>query len=399
MSAMWDFFSAVLVVLASATGPTGADRPVDVLVARAGPAPELVDLIPLPLPVDVSAPPRELRDSDCDGLSDEEEDRLEHGPDALRTDKNWHDSDFDGVADGTEMGRTRSMDPRCRGIRLDADPSTTTSPMSADSDGDGLADGVEDANRDGRRDAGESSPRRKDTDRDMASDTMERAAGTHPDRNAYNTVPEPMIYDLVRGLDAEAGELEANALIMIAPNRRGARIGYAPEVEYAFLDGFAGELELPFSDERLEALKGALQATLVRAPDGSWGHGVQLLGEGYLHEPVFLSALTHIGQLRIGERVTLGSISGGEIVIDHQTGQVHGAGLANVTLGYAVAPLVVTALETNIAVDDAALVSWRVTPQVHVQVNHHFRMQMGLGAEGENDQVRPILASRMVLEL
>jgi hypothetical protein len=396
---MWDLLARVLVVLAASFAQPTTASPSQLWLAHAAPLPGGVDLVTLPLPVDASAPPLAQRDSDCDGLSDEEEDRIEHGPEGSRTDKRWHDSDFDGVADGTEMGRTRSTDPRCRGIRLDADPSTTTSPMNADSDGDGLADGVEDANRDGRRDAGESSPRRKDTDRDMASDAMERAAGTHPDRNAFTTVPEPMIYDLVRGLDAEAGELEANALIRIAPDRRGAHIAYAPEVEYAFLDGFAAELELPFSDERLEALKGALQATLVRAPDGRWGHGVQLLSEAYLHEPVFLTALTHIGQVRVGERVTIGSIAGGELVVDHATGEVHGAGLANLTLGYAVAPLVVTALETNVAVDDRAQLGWRLTPQMHVQVNHHFRMQMGLGAEGENDRVRPILASRMVLEL
>src|SRR5690606_10266294 len=128
--------------------------------------------------------------------------------------------------------------------RLDADPSTTTSPVDADTDGDGLSDGLEDANRDGRHDRGETSPTLRDTDRDMASDALERKAGTHPDRNAFNTFPEPMIYDLVRGLDAEAGELEINALVRIHPDRDGARLSYAPEVELALLDGFAVELEL-----------------------------------------------------------------------------------------------------------------------------------------------------------
>ena len=50
------------------------------------------------------------------------------------------------------------MDPRCSNFVGDADPSTRTSPVLTDLDGDGIADGIEDANGNGRFDDGETIP-------------------------------------------------------------------------------------------------------------------------------------------------------------------------------------------------------------------------------------------------
>jgi hypothetical protein len=72
------------------------------------------------------------------------------------------DADNDGLLDGTELGVTEEVaDPdgddgdlagtdTSRGsFRVDDDPTTTTKPHIADTDGDGLLDGIEDLNRDG----------------------------------------------------------------------------------------------------------------------------------------------------------------------------------------------------------------------------------------------------------
>lgn len=380
---------------APSAGALSGPRLALVALGHAPPA----NLVSLPLAHGPDAPPPSERDSDCDGLTDEEEERLRHGPAGARTDPLWPDTDLDGITDGAELGRTTSVDARCHGVVLDTDPSTTSSPVLADSDGDGLPDGYEDRNRNGKLDPGETSPTARDSDLDLASDAVERLAGTHPARNAFNTIPEPMIYDLVRGLDAEAGEVEVNALVRILPHSEGTQLFYAPEIELALLDGFAIELELPLANERLEAVKAAMQATLVRGENGRWGHGLQLLGEAWLHEPGMLVALTHIGQARLGERWTLGTIIGPELVYDQRALRLHAAALVNATLGYAVAPLVVTALESNLLIDDAGGLAWRATPQVHVQVNHHFRMQMGMGVEGTNGRAAPLIATRMILEL
>lgn len=103
------------------------------------------------------------RDSDDDGLSDGAEVRRTH------TDPHRRDSDRDGLPDGLERGVTRAVgDPPGpvrgtdrRRFDRDADPRTRTDPRRRDSDRDGLFDGREDANRNGRRDRGESDPRRR----------------------------------------------------------------------------------------------------------------------------------------------------------------------------------------------------------------------------------------------
>jgi hypothetical protein len=83
-------------------------------------------------------------DTDCDGLTDAEE-RLA-GSDPIDD-----DTDGDTLGDGFELGKTGRDDTSCSGAFVgDTDPTTQTSPLLRDSDGDGLNDGVEDLNRDGR---------------------------------------------------------------------------------------------------------------------------------------------------------------------------------------------------------------------------------------------------------
>ncbi len=54
-------------------------------------------------------------------------------------------------------------------------------------------------------------------------------------------IPEPMVFDLVRGLGARRGELEFNVLNLVPFRRGGPSYEWAPEVEYAVFDGFAVE--------------------------------------------------------------------------------------------------------------------------------------------------------------
>lgn len=134
-------------------------------------------------------------DNDNDGLSDEEE--IAAGADVFDTDSDDDgvadgdeprptedtdgdglpnvldpDSDNDGIMDGTEMGVTeekillraasfKGISGSQRGspsLVFDRDPTTTTDPLNADTDGGGLSDGVEDANHNGFRDIGEFDP-------------------------------------------------------------------------------------------------------------------------------------------------------------------------------------------------------------------------------------------------
>ncbi|PPC92326.1 MAG: hypothetical protein CTY34_00115 [Methylobacter sp.] len=109
------------------------------------------------------------KDSDDDGLSDGDEDTNHDGlVNNGETDPCNTDTDNDGIQDGTELGRTAPIaDPDGAGplsgtnitvFIADADPSTTTTALLADTDGDGFSDGAEDINHNGRFDSGESNP-------------------------------------------------------------------------------------------------------------------------------------------------------------------------------------------------------------------------------------------------
>ena len=130
-------------------------------------------------------------DSDDDGLRDGAEDANHNSAlDPGETDPCSADSDGDGIQDGTELGLAMGVpDPDGAGPLAgtdpalfvpDQDPATTTDPLDADSDDDGLNDGEEDANADGAMDGMETDPLDPDSDDDLFSDWVEVTAGTNP---------------------------------------------------------------------------------------------------------------------------------------------------------------------------------------------------------------------------
>ena len=114
--------------------------------------------------VDVNETDPRDADTDNDGLSDGEEDSNANGiVDANETNPLSRDSDADGLNDGLEKGKTVSIvDGTSDGSAPvpysgtdsswtpDTDQATTTDPLKADTDGDGLNDGQEDADHDGQ---------------------------------------------------------------------------------------------------------------------------------------------------------------------------------------------------------------------------------------------------------
>ena len=102
------------------------------------------------------------------------------------------------------------------------------------------------------------------------------------------SVPEPLMFDLVRGLGARQGELEINALGEIPLNNGADRgVDWAPEIEYALFNNFAVELELPMNNFEIEAYKMAIQWTMGSSKDHKFIHGIQVLGESYVHDDIF----------------------------------------------------------------------------------------------------------------
>lgn len=115
----------------------------------------------------VSACPK---DADCDGVTDDEENRR-------GTMIKVCDSDNDGLSDGIEIGRIQPKTINgCHGLQpsgTNFKRPTVLDPLNPDSDGDGLPDGEEDANGNGWLDAEESDPSIIDTDSDGISDGTE----------------------------------------------------------------------------------------------------------------------------------------------------------------------------------------------------------------------------------
>jgi hypothetical protein len=267
-----------------------------------------------------------------------------------------------------------------------------------DSDGDGLLDSQEDLNMSGTVERGETDPHKRDTDGDGASDALERRAGTDPNRSSFNTFPEPMVFDLVRGLDAEPFELEVNALMKLSPKRRGFVLEYAPEIEFALWRGIAVELELPMVQDRIVAVK--LAGQLAFSASERFAHGMQVILEGVVDDLTLVTIPSYLLFFRITDRLSVTTITGLELIVDPRTLERHAALLANPSFWYAIAPTVVVGLENNLVLHRDFQTEVLMMPQAHVQLSHHVRVQVGLGAAIENlVQVAPVGAARFIIEL
>ncbi|MDF3067133.1 MAG: putative cell surface protein [Polyangiaceae bacterium] len=132
-------------------------------------------------------------DSDDDGVKDGDEPNYADDTDRDGTlNVSDPDSDNDGLKDGTELGLgcEDAATDKSKGFCVaDADPTTVTSPIDADTDDGGVTDGNEDSNLDGKQDQGETDPTAgqgaddgslDDADGDGLSDATEETVGTDP---------------------------------------------------------------------------------------------------------------------------------------------------------------------------------------------------------------------------
>jgi hypothetical protein len=255
---------------------------------------------------------------------------------------------------------------------------TGTRALRADTDGDGVPDGLEDLDLDGTLDPGETDP---------------RVPGLFP--GSYPHIPEPMVFDLVRGLGAKQGEVEVNTLALFAWHRAHRALLWAPEVEWAFLDGMAIELELPMHERELEAIKSALQVTLPMAPR-NLTHGIQVIGEHLLSSRNTQATVLYIFGGRSGRWSLL--TLGGARAITPMRARTHYEVLLNPSLYRDVTEKVTLGLEGNFAFGFAGSTSAAVIPQVHLQLSKRLRIQLGGGASLVAGRLNPLLSTRVILE-
>lgn len=135
--------------------------------------------------------PTDDADADDDGVVDGREPNptLNSDGDGLLVNVLDPDSDNDGLFDGTEEGIATAPAGTALGRRrfiADADPTTRTAVLRADTDRGGVIDGAEDLNLNGRTDSGERNPgdapddlvTATDTDGDGLPDALEAFLGT-----------------------------------------------------------------------------------------------------------------------------------------------------------------------------------------------------------------------------
>lgn len=284
------------------------------------------------------------------------------------------------------LGPGAAAVPRCAPDGQDGDADglsdcmelrTGTDPHSRDTDGDGVADGKEDANRDGRVSEGESDP---------------RVAGLFPGTAPH--IPEPLSFDLVRGLGAHKGELEANVLVEFPV---GSEVEWAPEVEWAFADGAAIEFELPIRGAQLEALKFASQITLPRRRRGDLDFidGMQMIVEAPLAEPALELTALYLYGYRFSPKLSILGMAGvrTQLNLDDPIEGVH-----NLSVFVDAEERVSVGLETNLALsrEHADLL---VLPQLHLKVGRRLSLQVGAGLIWSSDRgLTAMFAMRPILE-
>lgn len=211
------------------------------------------------------------------------------------------------------------------------------------------------------------------------------------------SIPEPMVFDLVRGLGADKGECEVNVLSLFpfsdpgtvandfdphgpasaSPDRGGAE--WAPEIEYAIADGFAIEFELPFEGGHLEAYKFATQRTFGTAWGNKFIHGSQMIIEPDTRFETWELTFLYLAGIQFNERwSTLGMI-GVRPQFDSSPGGEHVDGILNLTLFADLTHRLTCGLETNFTFGESDRTTFLLFPQLDYEITDQIELQLGAG--------------------
>jgi hypothetical protein len=190
------------------------------------------------------------------------------------------------------------------------------------------------------------------------------SAQGHDQYETEGEIPEPMVFDLVRRLGSHKGELEVNMLFRFQESIGIGDILYAPEIEYAALDGLAFELEFPMHGYKSESLKAATQLTLgYLGSSREIVHGIQLLGERFWRDKSTQIALLYLFGHRFSHDWSFFLMDGPRANIDSNTTFTP---VLNATLFYNYSREIDLGLEINSLGAGVRLEELRIMPQLHL---------------------------------
>ena len=215
-------------------------------------------------------------------------------------------------------------------------------------------------------------------------------------------IPEPLMFDLVRGLGAEQGELEVNALADLPISDISSReVEWAPEIEYALFDGFAVELEFPFENFELEAIKVAIQWTISQSEYDKFIHGLQVIAETLLDDSITELSLLYVPGYRFNETWSALGLFGMMLEIGADAADKTETVLLNASIFADLNENLVLGLELNntdptLQGRDDNEMSLLILPQIHYEFEHGLGFQFGLGPRIEDSETEASAVFRII---
>lgn len=213
-------------------------------------------------------------------------------------------------------------------------------------------------------------------------------------------IPEPLLFDLVRRIDSDKGELEVNTLFVQTDAETMKGVYVAPEIEYAFADGKAVELELPTVDGKLKTFKTALQFKLPDLWNGSTG--TQVMHEKVNGKSINETTILLLHGKRITEKYSVFSMVGNRFVYGDSAKirrtKWRELPILNVNLFYDYADVFDLGLETNLRGVGASFEEFVVMPQIHALLAKDFKLQAGFGTSYDGYVFSPVTAFRLIKE-
>lgn len=198
-------------------------------------------------------------------------------------------------------------------------------------------------------------------------------------------VPEPLMFDLVRGLGAKQGELEINSLADFPLNDASPRgVEWAPEIEYALFNNFAIELEFPFNNFELEAYKMAVQYTIGSSKNNKFIHGIQLIAETYIHDDLLELNFLYVPAYRFNDVWSAIGLFGVMLESGADAAEKNYTILLNASIFADINKHMVVGLEINNSdptfqrIDDNDM-ELLILPQTHYEFENGFAIQFGAG--------------------
>jgi len=217
-------------------------------------------------------------------------------------------------------------------------------------------------------------------------------AGADHNQPGIVHVPEPMVFDLVRGLSAEQGEWEVNTLTRLPLGTSSSEVLWAPEIEAAVWDGVGVELELPMSNASLVAVKGAVQLRV--AGNERLAHGIQAIVEHEIQESFTLVHALYLMAWRPLDRLAFMGMAGAR--------NAHGDGVADSVINFSGFHDAAERFRWGVELNHTQGAVWNQTllmPQIHLDIGHFARIQAGVGAQGGPRGWIPMASTRFIIEL